>query len=158
MQFHSISITPEHLISVARSYAGMRYDAYHTTEGGGADCAGFFLLVARKAGLLDADFTEGLTPGQRHREKVLAEMLADNFCIIDPAFARPGDLLRFRFDDSPGRHVALKTSEKPLPFGSIIHAMNGRVTNTGKIFEQRIDAHLRKNLFRAYRLHQWAAH
>jgi cell wall-associated NlpC family hydrolase len=136
----------------------MRYDAHHTTEDGGADCAGFFLLVARKAGLMSVDYSCGFTPGEADREKVLAEMLHDNFAVIDPDVARIGDLLRFRFDDSQGRHIALKTSEKPLPFGSMIHAMNGRVTNTGKIFEQRIDGHWRKHLFRAYRLHQWAAH
>lgn len=157
MQFLQNDISPEVFIAAARWYLGIRYDPHHTVDGVCTDCAGFLLLTARRAGLLPPDCDTGFSPSMHPRDRnvVLAAMLRENFTEVPLTEALPGDLLRFKIHDAIGRHVAIKTSCHPAPHGSIIHAMNGRVTDTGAVFEQRIDPYLGKFLFKAYRLNQW---
>lgn len=160
MQFLTPNITPQDFIDAARSYKNIRYNANHTVDGECADCAGFLMLSVRRCGLLPSDCDAGFSPskGVLERGAILASVLHDNFTEIPLSDAQPGDLLRFKFDDTAGRHITIKTSNNPAPWGSIIHSMNGRVTNAGGVFEQRVDAHLREFLVKVYRLNQWLEH
>lgn len=147
---------------VARSWLGTRF--LHqgrlkrgAGEGGGVDCLGLLVGVARELGLRDrqgralaesdcADY--GQFPDGEALRRTLAELLVEIPC----SDVAPGDIALFRFDGNP-QHLAIVGNYEDAADGgdvplSLIHAY----APARKVVEHRLDAAWRTRMVAAFRV------
>ena len=156
-------VTREKMVNASRRYLGLEYSMRGTfikempdgSVKGKTDCLRLLLLTARDVGFLPPDYDVMVRrPRTQHRKPPSADetmwrMLEANCDSITYEESGPGDIFLIRDSDiDPSlesvHHVAMKTSNDPFPFGTMIHAINRDKNGKGGVEEVRVDA-LKRN-------------
>jgi NlpC/P60 family putative phage cell wall peptidase len=111
------------IVAAARGWLGTPYRHQASLQGIGCDCLGLVRGVWRQVIGPEPVFVPPYTPdwAEAHGNETLAEAARRHLVEIDPATARDGDVVLFRWRDGfPAKHCAILTGPATL-----IHAHDG---------------------------------
>jgi NlpC/P60 family putative phage cell wall peptidase len=137
-------MTPDHIITEARSWIGTPYRHQASQKGIGCDCLGLLRGVWRASMGEQPEMPPPYSPDWA--EATGAETLRDaarrHLVEIDPGAFQPGDVLLFRWRDHvPAKHCGIATAPNMM-----VHAHNG-----ASVAEVAITPWWRRHLAYAFR-------
>lgn len=135
-------VTGAAVVAAARLWLGTPFCHQGRRRGVGVDCVGLVIAVAHELGLSDFDITGY---ARRPDSDLLARLAHELMQPIDPAAARPGDVLLIAIEGR-AQHLAIRSDLAGDP--AIIHAHAPR----RRVVEHRIDEDWAQRILAAFRL------
>jgi len=133
------SLTPDRVVSIARTYLGVPYKHQGRTLAG-LDCVGFLKLIAHDLGIRPKDeYGYGVNVGQAKSEAIVR----DHCNQVPRSQRQPGDLVLMHIDSEEPQHWAMSTD------AGIIHAC---AKFPRQVVEHSLSEDLKRKIRKVYRL------